>query len=160
MAKYHLRKQDREITEKSVLLEILQAGKFATLAMCRENESYIVTMNYGYDSDKHALYFHTAPVGLKIDFIRANPHVCGTVIEDNGYVMGECEHRFRSVVFWGDMLIIDDLDEKKHGMNILLHQLEEQPESIKNRLLQKDSIYKKVTILRVDVYELGGKIGQ
>ena len=58
-------------------------------------------------------------------FLSSNKKVCATVIEDGGYIMDECEHEYKSVVFWGDMQIVNDLEEKKHGMNILLHHLED-----------------------------------
>jgi nitroimidazol reductase NimA-like FMN-containing flavoprotein (pyridoxamine 5'-phosphate oxidase superfamily) len=157
MAKYHMNKQEREIAETQVLREILKNGKFATIAMCRRNEPYIVTLNYGYDEEKHALYFHTARKGLKLDFIRETPNVCATVLEDHGYVMNKCSHKYRSVVFWGTMNVVEELEEKKYGMAILLHHLEDHPDAMKNRLLKNDAVYQNVGILRLDIHELSGK---
>ena len=82
MSKYHLRKKEREITERTQVLEILKEGKFATIALCRENAPYVVTLNYGYAAVQNCLYFHSALEGLKLDFIRENPNVCATVSED------------------------------------------------------------------------------
>jgi general stress protein 26 len=108
MAKYHMNKAEREITDNSQLLEILERGKYATIAMCRDNEPYIVTMSFGYDPARHALYFHSAVKGRKLDIIAANPAVCATVIEDGGYLVNQCSHRYRSVVLDGNMHIVDD----------------------------------------------------
>ena len=55
---------------------------------------YVVTMNYGYDRGGRALYFHCAKEGLKTDFVRENPNVCATVIEDLGY-----QHGSASIIF-------------------------------------------------------------
>jgi nitroimidazol reductase NimA-like FMN-containing flavoprotein (pyridoxamine 5'-phosphate oxidase superfamily) len=160
MAKYHMNKQEREITDEQILRGILKQGKYTTIAMCRTDEPYIVTLNYGYDEEKHALYFHTALKGLKLDFIRDNPEVCGTVIEDKGYIMDKCAHGYCTVVFWGTMTVVEALEEKKYGMDILLHHLEDRPDTLKKRILKDDTVYQNVGILRLDIHESSGKEGQ
>jgi nitroimidazol reductase NimA-like FMN-containing flavoprotein (pyridoxamine 5'-phosphate oxidase superfamily) len=152
-----MQKKEREITAKKELLRVLKNGRFTTISMCRNNEPYIVTLSYGYDGGKNALYFHAALKGLKLDFIRENPKVCGTVIEDRGYASDECEQHYRSVVYWGKMHVVDKLEEKKHGLDILLNHLETDPEPIKKRNVPMDKDYKKVTILRLDIDEMSGK---
>jgi len=158
MAKYHMNRKDREITDVKDIVAILQEGKYAVISMCRDNEPYIVTLNYGYD--KNALYFHNALKGLKIDFIKSNPNVCATVIEDRGYIMDECAHAYRSVVFWGKMSIVEDIVEKKHAMEILLNHLEDNPGIIKERSLKDDKVYSELGILRLDIMEITGKKGR
>lgn len=160
MAKYHLNKKEREISDKKELLDILERGKYAAIAMCRSNEPYVVTLNYGFDRGKNALYFHTTQRGLKIEFIRENPLVCATVVEDRGYKMGECSHAYRSVVFWGKMSAVDDITEKKRGFDVLLHHLEENPGEVKERLLKDETRYRDVAILRLDIFDITGKKAQ
>ena len=159
MSKYHMKKVEREITDKEELENILRNGKYAVISMCRNNEPYIVTLSYGYDENKKSLYFHSAKAGLKIDFIKENPKVCATVIEDGGYLKGECEHKYASVVFWGSMYVVDDLVEKKHALSSMIDHLEEVPEPVKARLLKNDSVYEGVGILRLDINEITGKKG-
>jgi len=157
MTKYHMNKKEREIKKQEELREILKQGKYAVISMCRDNEPYIVTLSYGYDRDKNALYFHTASKGLKIDFIKHNPNVCATVIEDRGYRMNESNHKYRSVVFWGEMFMVENLEEKIHGMEIILNHLENNPKTVKEKFLKNEENYNKVTILRLDIKELTGK---
>ncbi len=159
MQKYHLRKTEKEISDITEIARILKNGKFTTISMCRSNEPYIVSLSYGFDEEKNSLYFHTSLEGLKLEFIRQNPNVCGTVIEDLGYVVDECTQKYKSVVFRGNMSIVDDLDEKKHGLNVLLHHLETDPVPIKKRNIENDASYKKVNILRLDISEIIGKKG-
>jgi nitroimidazol reductase NimA-like FMN-containing flavoprotein (pyridoxamine 5'-phosphate oxidase superfamily) len=116
-------------------------------------------LSYGYDKGKGALYFHCAKKGLKIDFLRENPKVCATVIEDKGYKKDECEQAYRSVVFWGEMAVVEDLPEKIHGMDVLLQHLEENPDPIRERNLKEEKAYKGVGILRLDIQSLTGKRG-
>ncbi len=157
MARYHMRKSEREITDVPELIDILTKGKYATISLCRDDEPYIVTLSYGYDSSENALYFHAAPVGLKLDFIKSNPKACGTVIEDHGYVADQCEQNYRSIVFFGIMSIVDDLHEKKHGLNVLLEHLEGDPDPIKKRNVPDDKSYKKVAILKLKITDMTGK---
>ncbi len=157
MAKYHMYKKEREIKDKEELIKILKQGKYAVISMCRNNEPYVVTLSYGYDNDKNSLYFHTAAKGLKIDFIKQNPNVCATVIDDKGYMMNECNHTFRSVVFWGEMSVVQDTQENKYGMEILLNHLEDNPRELKEKYLKDDETLKKLTLLRLDIRELTGK---
>lgn len=161
MQKYHLRNRpNRELTDKSEIIAILEKGKYAVIATCRDNEPYIVTLSYGYDRDKNTLYFHCSPNGLKLDFIKQNPQVCATVIEDGGYIADECGHNYKTAVFWGTMKIVSDLDEKKHGMTILLNHLEHNPEIIKEKLLKSNEFYSKMEVLRLDILEIHTKAGR
>ncbi len=161
MQKYHLHNRpNREIKEESDIIAILKNGKFAVISMCRNNEPYIVTLSYGYDFEKKSLYFHCAPKGLKMDFLSCNKKVCATVIEDGGYLMGECGHEYKSVVFWGDMQIVDNLDEKKHGMSILLHHLEKKDSVIREKIIKSEDFYSKMELLRLDIDQIHGKAGR
>jgi nitroimidazol reductase NimA-like FMN-containing flavoprotein (pyridoxamine 5'-phosphate oxidase superfamily) len=89
--------------------------------------------------------------------LQQNPNVCATVIEDLGYVDGQCSHKYRSIVLWGEMKVVEDLEEKKHGMAILIRHLESRPERIEKRLKSTEEVYSKVAILRLDISEMTGK---
>ncbi len=160
MNKYHMNKQEREIKDNNEIAEILKNGKYAVISMCRDNEPYIVTLSYGYNQSENSLYFHTALKGLKLDFIRSNPSVCATVIDDGGYNSGQCEHSYRSVVFWGNMSIVEKLEEKKLGMEVLLNHLEDMPGPIKERNLKNDKVYGNMTVLKLNIEQISGKKGK
>jgi nitroimidazol reductase NimA-like FMN-containing flavoprotein (pyridoxamine 5'-phosphate oxidase superfamily) len=155
-----MRRTEREIKDPDELDEVLSAGRYATIAMCQGEEPYVVTLNYGYDRAARALYFHCAREGLKLDVIAQNPTVCGTVVQDRGYIHGKCAHAYRSVVFWGEMRRVDDLDAKKHAMEILLDHLEDNPDPIRRKHLNETSAYERVGILRLDIGRMTGKQGR
>jgi nitroimidazol reductase NimA-like FMN-containing flavoprotein (pyridoxamine 5'-phosphate oxidase superfamily) len=155
-----MRRSERAIGERDELVGILRRGRYVTLALCRASEPYVVTMSYGYDAEREALYFHCAHEGLKLDFLRANPRVCGTVIEDRGYIHGECAHAYRSVVVRGEMHPVDGLAEKKRGMEVLLWHLEDEPEAVRERTLPDDTAYDRAAMLRLDIHEITGKQGR
>ena len=156
MTKYHIRRNEKEISSKEELIGILKNGKYTVISLCKDHEPYIITLSYGYDDVKHALYFHCAKEGQKIDFIKANPYVCGTIIEDNGYEDG-CGQAFRSVVFRGRMEIVETLEEKKKGLEILINHLEIDPNPTKIKFFKKENTYKSLGMLRIDITEISGK---
>ena len=161
MQEYHLKNRpNREITIDSEINDILQKGKFLVISMCKNNEPYIVSLSYGFDAKKNSLYVHCSPKGLKIDFFKSNSRICATIIEDGGYVADECGHNYRTVVFWGDIHFVTDLEEKKHGMGILLNHLENNGPVIQEKLLKSDGYYSKMEVLRIDIKQIHAKSGR
>lgn len=159
MFRYHMNKAEREVAGEAELSGLLKKGQYASIALCRNNEPYIVTLSYGYDEQNSCLYFHTATKGLKLEFIRENPDVCATVIEDGGYQKDQCSHQYFSVVIWGQMTLITDLAEKKHAMEVLLNHLEENPGPIRQRNIKSDTAYNGVAMLKLSIRHLTGKRG-
>jgi len=158
MAGYHLRRGEKEIAVRGELLEILERGRFAAVALCRDEEPYVVTMSYGYDSSSDALYFHCAAEGKKIDFIRSNPRACATVVEDLGYRHGRCDHAYGSVVALGRVSILEDAGERERGIEILLDHQEKDPAPVRERNLE-GGLSGDVVILRFDIESMTGKRG-
>ena len=153
-----MRRKEKEITEKDLLNTIIIEGKYVTISMCRKDEPYIVSLSYGYDQDKNCLYFHCANEGLKIDFIKTNPLVCATIIKDRGYKMNECDHAYQSIVMRGKLISIENLEEKKHGFDVLISHLEENTDRMKKKHLNNEKSYVNTCILRLDIEEISGKV--
>ena len=155
-----MQKKDREILDKRIYKEIMKNGKFSTISMCRNDEPYIVTLNYGFDAINNNLYFHSAQKGLKLEFLKENQKVCGTIIEDLGYVNDDCSHKYRSIVFWGDMTIVENLDEKKHAYDIMLNHLEDNPSKLKKKFLKSEQSYENTCLLKLDINLITGKASE
>ncbi len=160
MAKYHFRPTEKTTSDPQVLDNIISNGKYMVLALCRNDEPYIVTLSYGYDREKQVLYCHCAKKGLKLDFIRANKRVCGTVIVDGGYIQGECGQPYQSIIFRGTVNEVHDIEEIKHAMSVLLNHLEDNPNIVRERSLKEEKIYKSFGILRINLEEMRAKKGR
>lgn len=65
-------RKEKAINNKNRLVKILRETKHITIAMCSNNKSYSVTLNYGYDSEKNAIYFYCTYDGKKIDILKSN----------------------------------------------------------------------------------------
>jgi nitroimidazol reductase NimA-like FMN-containing flavoprotein (pyridoxamine 5'-phosphate oxidase superfamily) len=156
METYHSRHPEKAITSTAELSEVVSGQKFLTLALCAENRPYLVTISHAFDSGRNCFYFHCAPTGRKIDLIRTNPQVYGQVLEDHGYLAGECDHAYRTVQFDGRAELVSDPEEKLHAFHLLIEALEPEPGPVKARLL-KPARLDGVAIVRVTVTGWTGK---
>ena len=152
-----MNRKDREISDDDELTDIIKKGRFAVFSLTRDGEPYVVTLSYGYDVANRCIYIHTARSGLKLDIIRSNSRASGTVIEDHGYVRGKCTHKYRTVVFFGELEEVTDIKEKKHGMNILFKHFDEDPDSMRARFLSNDEVYDGLVVLKFRVKNIRGK---
>jgi nitroimidazol reductase NimA-like FMN-containing flavoprotein (pyridoxamine 5'-phosphate oxidase superfamily) len=126
-----------------------------TVAMCKNDEPYLVSLSHGYDETRNCVYFHCAAEGKKLDFLKANNKIWAQVLLDHGYVQGECNHNYASVHFNGKVTFIEDPDEKLHAIQTMISQLDKDP----TRLLTKPRAEKLGTTLigRIDIESMTGK---
>ena len=137
---YHIRRKDKEITDNSQMKKILGSTKYVTLAMVKDGEPYLVSISHAYDEPNHCIYFHCASEGKKLDYLKDNPVVWGQAMLDYGYHRGECSHLYASVMFKGQVEFIDDLEEKRHAFRVMILQLEPDPDSVIDDLLNSKGI--------------------
>ncbi|MFW5928325.1 MAG: pyridoxamine 5'-phosphate oxidase family protein [Thermoplasmatota archaeon] len=158
MNKYHMRREEKQITQQDELMEIINKNKVFSLAMCNDNDPYLVSMNYGYDITRNCFYFHTAKEGKKIDYLENNPKVWGEIREDHGYLIGECDHAYRTLHFEGKVEFVEDEEKKKRALNVMIHHIEPDPEPIKKRFIEKGDL-EEVKIGKIDIKNIWGKKG-
>jgi nitroimidazol reductase NimA-like FMN-containing flavoprotein (pyridoxamine 5'-phosphate oxidase superfamily) len=160
---HHLRRKDREITDRAEIDRILGGARYATVALVDEGAPYVVTLSCGYDAERQRLCFHVATAGRKLDAIAGDSRACVSVIEDLGYNPGACEHPFRSVVMEGRMRVLEDLGEAREAMRTLIAQLEstEATDEIWERnKLAGDERWRGVRMLAFDIESICAKQGK
>lgn len=157
MDNYHPKRKKNEILDEEAKLALLKAGNHLTLALCDQDTPYIVTLSYGLDKGHNCLYFHCANKGDKLDIIGKNPQACATLIKDNGYLETKCDHDYETLVIRGGIHVVTELEEKKHGLQVLLDHLEKNPRPIFERNIKDDRSYDGVTILRLNLDSVIGK---
>ena len=150
-------KRERQITDRAQILEILDAAKVLHLGLAVDNEPYVVPMNYGYiqEDGKLVLYLHSALRGKKLDMIRANPKVFFEMDWDLKPFEGKvpCQYgiAYSSLMGRGTARIVEDVEEKKRAMSILMKTQTGKDFSFEDRLV---SI---VAVIRIDVSEYTAK---
>jgi nitroimidazol reductase NimA-like FMN-containing flavoprotein (pyridoxamine 5'-phosphate oxidase superfamily) len=156
---YHVRRVERDMPDRSDQLAVLHGQKYLSLAMARDNQPYLVSLNYGFSEAENCFFVHCATEGRKLDFLRANPRVWGQVIEDRGYVSGKCAHAYRSVMFEALAEFVDDPEEKYRALLLMIEYSDPDPQPMRDRLASTANL-DSVLVLRLRVQWMGGKQGQ
>ena len=156
MAMHKIRRKDKEVTEHSELRKPLLEAKYVTIAMCSNNEPYLVTLSHGFDDENNCIYFHCASQGKKIDFLQINPVVWGQALIDNKYQQGACDHLYQTTQFKGKVSFLNNYEEKMYALKIMINQLDDKPDEIIKNQLKPDSV-EKTFIGRIDIDYLSGK---
>ena len=150
-------KRERQVTDPKQIQEILDKGMVLHLGLCVDNEPYVVPMNYGYtmENGKLVIYLHSAVRGKKLDMIGANPKVFFAIDCDRQPFDGvkPCQYGlvYSSVMGKGIAQIVDDVEEKKKAMSILMKTQTGKDFTFEDRLV---SI---VAVIRIDVTEYTAK---
>ena len=151
-----IRRKDKAITDIREMRKILRTAQYVTLAMCSNDEPYLVSLSHGYDEERNCIYFHCAKEGKKIDILKANNLVWGQAIVDHGYVQGACDHLYATTQFRGRVTFVEDIEDKEHALRVMIESLDDNAEEIIEKQLTPESI-QRVTIGRVDIDYLSGK---
>lgn len=119
-------RREREVTDRNEIIKILDKCKVVHIGLVDKEQPYIVPMNYGYtmDGDNLTLYLHGAAQGYKLEVMRANPNTCFEMECDVAPFEGEvaCQYGtcYSSIIGRGTAEIVEDVDEKKRAMSILM----------------------------------------
>lgn len=117
--------KNRKLTFKPEMEKIIIKCDVCSLSMVdQNNEPYVIPMNFGYAED--TVYFHAARAGKKIDILKKNPKVCISFSTDHElyYVNEEvgCSWgmKYRSILVYGKVEMIDDYDERVRALEIIM----------------------------------------
>lgn len=120
-----MRRQDREVTDLLEIKKIIEACQVLRLALKDDDGLYIVPLNFGFDDQEPwTFYFHSAKKGRKLSAIRKDPAVAFEL--DTAHRLIEAKtacgygFAFDSVIGQGLAEIVNDPDEKKKGLTLLM----------------------------------------
>lgn len=153
-----MRKSDKEITDPKVIEAFIAEEQILRIAFYDEGDIYIVPVNYGYlyENNIHSFYFHGAKEGRKYELSKSKP-VVGFEI-DGKYKLLENEMAcyfsaaFQSVIGTGTLQLVDDIEEKKIGLNALMKQTTQHSEWSYN-----DKMLEAVAVFKLDVHKISCK---
>ncbi|GHP14149.1 pyridoxamine 5'-phosphate oxidase [Lentilactobacillus fungorum] len=166
-----MRRKDREVIDMAEIKSILQASHVIHSGFRTADYPYVVPTNFGYEFDEQdrlTLYIHGAPVGHKRELIKQDGRM-GFEIDDGGRLMtpespkeNTPSFAYRSVMGYGDAELIDDLDVKRHALQLLLSHETGQSIDLFN-ISEKTMAYVGVIRIRVKAYtakeHLAGEAG-
>lgn len=149
-----MRRKDREITESQAIIDIIENCQCCRIGFQDDGEVYIVPLNFGFEhsGQRMVFYFHGAKEGRKIDLIAKSPRV-GFELDTNHEVYAKSNNgtactytaRFQSVIGTGKVNMVDDADEKKHGLLLLMqHTTQKCERSFDEKMLNAVAVFKLV----------------
>ena len=151
-----IRRKEKAITDEKIMKKILLEVAYITIALCKDNQPYLVSLSHGYDPDKNCIYFHCASEGKKINYLKENDVVWGQAIVDKGYIQGACDHLYTTTQFKGKVTFVNDFEEKKEALTNMVHKLDRNPDILIEKQLSQQSITK-IAIGRIDIEYMSGK---
>ena len=118
-----MRRKDKEITDKKVMLDIISKAQVCYLGMSKDDIPYVIPINFGYY--ENTIYFHCALEGVKIYILKKNPNVCMVFNIDNklinDVVQDDWTMYYKSVIAFGKVEFILDITERQKAINIMFH---------------------------------------
>ncbi len=157
MMKKGMTRREREVTDINEIVKILDQAKIAHIGLVDDNMPYVVPMNYGYTltDGRLTLYIHGATEGRKIDIIRKKPDVfveidCD-VVPFEGDIACRYGTSYSSVMAEGTAHILDDIDEKREGLKVLMKTQTGKDFEFTDKMVNV------VSVIRIDVKEFTAK---
>jgi len=153
-----MRRVDREIQDRSEMLEIIEKADVCHLALADDEGPYIVAMNFGYQwaDGELTLYFHSARSGKKIDIITNNNMGCFSVDVDHELTTGpqgcDWSMNYKSVVGRGHLEVLEDDAEKQLGLSLIMKHY-----SGRDDFVFDEKIFSMTLVLKMTINELTGK---
>lgn len=151
-----IRRKEKIVTDGNEKILPFKTAKYVTIAMCEGNQPYLVTLSHGYDEENNCIYFHCAREGKKVDILEKNREVWGQALLDKGYQQGSCDHLYHTTQFRGEVSFVEDVNEKKRALKIMISQREEDPERVIKRQVKTDSV-NRVNVGRIDIGYISSK---
>ena len=150
-----MRRQDREIKDPSIILDIIHSLPVGHLAMNDNGKPYGVTMNYlsEFDADRNAvLYFHGAKEGRKAEILARDPHVYFFAERDDGPKVivrpngnKSVTNLYVSVAGKGMMELVEDPAEKRRVLLAMANAFSDEPfESLPDVVVEMTAVWKLV----------------
>lgn len=121
-----MRRRDREVTEESEILHILDTAKTLHLGLAEDGKPYIVALAYGYAFENGHLVFyaHGATEGRKLDVIRKYPACCAQLECDIAPFQGRlaCQYgvSYYSLEGFGTAAVVEKPEEKMRALSLLM----------------------------------------
>lgn len=157
-----MRRRDRELTEKSQIIEVIQQCSICRIGMWDEESKmpYVVPLNFGYEweGEQPVFYFHSAKEGRKLNLLEKNPNVCFEMDCSHELVEGgnACAYgyHFQSVMGEGSICKVEDEAEKKQALTRLMQSM---TNTDTEEFVFMEQVLKSTTVLRLEVQNVSGK---
>ena len=158
-----IRRSDRA-KDDAWIRAFIQNGAMGTMATAQDGQPFLVTRNYAYDPDRHAIYMHGAKKGRTYTNVQVNNRVCFSVSEMGRLLPAdealEVGVEYAGVVVFGRAFIVNDPAEAVHGLQLLLDKYFPHLESGADYEPITPEGLKVTAVIRIDIENWSGKAKQ
>ena len=148
-----MRRKEKEITNIDEIESIIRKVIYCRIGLVDNDEPYVIPVCFGYE--RNALYFHSAPEGQKVELIKKNNKLCFEIDTDVELVKAAepCAWtvRYRSVIGVGRAYILENDEDKSHGLKVIVRQYSEGDFTFPKETLDK------VIVVKIDIESISGK---
>jgi len=148
-----MNRKENEITEKSRIEAIIEQAQVCRVGLSDGVFPYIVPLCFGYEDG--AIYVHCALEGKKTDCIKINQNVCvefdiNVEIVDSGRACN-WGMSYQSVIAFGKASFIEDTDEKKAALGIIIGHYSHKPFALPDKAVNKTAV------IKIEISRMTGK---
>ncbi len=149
-----MRRFKQEIS-KEECIELLKGGKRGVLSLVGEDGyPYGIPLNHYYDEKENAIYFHGAKEGHKIDSIKKCNKASYCICEKGKKKENHWSYDVRSVIAFGKITLIDDLEKEKEICIKLSHKFTDDGDYIEKEI---NNALDRVQCLCLNIEHMTGK---
>ena len=151
-------KQALSVEDCAAALHRTTAG---VLSISDDEYPYGVPLSFAYEEAPEAgrgiLYFHSAIAGHKLEAMKAHPKVSFCVIDHNDIRPEVFTTAFRSVIVRGTARMIEEAEEKRHGLMALARKYS--PGFDAEAVAEIDGSWNRTVVFALDIEDMSGKEG-
>lgn len=141
------------ITDLLQIEEIINKCSYCTIGITDlDGNPYVIPMNFAYE--KRVIYLHSASEGSKVEMVTKHPKVCINFCEGHELVYMHkqiaCSYsmKSRSIVCHGTVEFIEDMDEKRHALNLFMRQYTD------NECRMADPAVQNVKVWKIEIEDM------
>lgn len=151
-----IRRQDRLLSEKRIS-ELLENGEYGFLSLGIDNNGYAygIPISFVYDQAQHALYFHCAPEGHKMEILKKNQDVSFCIVGNTCPIPGQFTTLYESVILFGKADIHLDDEEKRAALRKLVEKYCPEYKETGEKYIEKS--FQRTHTIKLSIEHITGK---
>jgi len=155
-----IRRRERAVEDDAWIRAYLKEAPFGVVATENDGQPYLTPLNFAYDDDSHAIYFHAARTGRLFTNVAANPRVSfnacrmGAVIPKGRPCASDVE--YDSVIVFGRLRLLEDADAA-YGLRVLVAKYSPHPPQSEDGPAFDPDQLTRTAVYRLDIDAWSGK---
>ena len=133
----HVRRHQRAVNDDAWIRSYLKEAPFGVLATEHDGQPFLTPLNFAYDEDSHAIYFHAARTGRLFTNVAANPRTCFNACQMGSLISGPhaCafDVEYHSVIVFGQARVLDSSKDATRGLHLLVDKYSPRPRQAADR---------------------------